>query len=70
MENRLSKGLLNPLLADHGVLLSALLDLVQGVVYFKDLQGRFVLINRAMAKALKVGSPGGLSANRILIFSP
>jgi methyl-accepting chemotaxis protein len=48
----------DPLLADHGVLLSALLDVVQGVVYFKDLQGRFVLINRAMARVLKVGSPG------------
>jgi len=48
----------DPMLADHGVLLSALLDLVQGVVYFKDLQGRFVLINRGMAKVLKVGSPG------------
>jgi methyl-accepting chemotaxis protein len=46
----------DPMLADHGVLLSALLDLVQGMVYFKDLQGRFVLINRAMAKVLKVGS--------------
>jgi PAS domain S-box-containing protein len=47
----------DPGLADHGVLLSALLELVQGVVYFKDLQGRFVLINRNMAKVLKVGSP-------------
>jgi PAS domain S-box-containing protein len=47
----------DPMLADHGVLLSALLDLLQGFVYFKDLQGRFVLINRTMAKLLKVGSP-------------
>src|ERR1700730_5783178 len=47
----------DPMLADDGVLLSALLDLVPGVVYFKDLQGGFVLINRAMAKVLKVGSP-------------
>jgi len=47
----------DPMLADHGVLLSALLELLQGVVHFKDLQGRFVLINRAMAEVLKVGSP-------------
>jgi methyl-accepting chemotaxis protein len=47
----------DPILADHGVLLAALLDLPQGAVYFKDLQGRFVLINRTMAKVLKVGSP-------------
>ena len=43
-----------PMLADHGVLLSALLDLPLGAVYFKDLQGRFILINRTMAKVLKV----------------
>jgi PAS domain S-box-containing protein len=49
----------DPVLADHGVLLSALLDLLKGSVYFKDLQGRFVLINRTMAKVLKVGSPAG-----------
>jgi PAS domain S-box-containing protein len=45
------------MLADHGVLLSALLDLLRGAVYFKDLQSRFVLINRTHAKGLKLGSP-------------
>ena len=43
------------MLADNGFLLSALLDQLQGAVYFKDLQGRFVLINRILAKALNVG---------------
>jgi PAS domain S-box-containing protein len=47
----------DPMLADNGFLLSALLDQLQGAVYFKDLQGRFVLINRILAKALNVGSP-------------
>ena len=47
----------DPMLDDHGSLLSALLDQMQGAVYFKDLQGRFVLINRTLAKALKLGSP-------------
>jgi methyl-accepting chemotaxis protein len=47
----------DPMLADDGFLLTALLDQMQGAVYFKDLQGRFVLINRTLAKALKVGSP-------------
>jgi PAS domain S-box-containing protein len=47
----------DPMLADHGVLLSALLDLLRGAVYFKDLQSRFVLINRTQAKGLKLGAP-------------
>jgi PAS domain-containing protein len=47
----------DPMLADYGFLLSAFLDQMQGAAYFKDLQGRFVLINRTLAKALKVGSP-------------
>ena len=47
----------DPMLADHGLLLSALLDLLQGAVYFKDLQSRFVLINRTQAKGLKLGEP-------------
>jgi PAS domain S-box-containing protein len=47
----------DPMLADHGLLLSALLDLLQGAVYFKDLQSRFVLINRSHAKGLKLGAP-------------
>jgi PAS domain S-box-containing protein len=47
----------DPMLADHGVLLSNLVDLVPGAVYFKDLQSRFVLINRTQAKGLKLGSP-------------
>jgi PAS domain S-box-containing protein len=47
----------DPILADHGFLLSALLDQMQGAVFFKDLQSRFVLINRTLAKALKAGTP-------------
>lgn len=47
----------DPMLADYGFLLSALLDQMQGAVYFKDLQCRFILINRTLAKALKVNSP-------------
>jgi PAS domain S-box-containing protein len=47
----------DPMLADYGFLLSALMKLVQGAVYFKDLQSRFVLANRALANALNVGAP-------------
>jgi methyl-accepting chemotaxis protein len=43
--------------ADYGFLLTALLDQMQGAVYFKDLQCRFILINRTLANALKVGTP-------------
>jgi len=43
---------------------------MQGAAYFKDLQGRFVLINRTLAKALKVGRPRMPLANRTSIFSP
>ena len=39
----------DPMLADYGFLLSAFLDQMQGAAYFKDLQGRFVLINRTLA---------------------
>jgi len=45
------------MLSDCGFLLSALLDQFQGAVYFKDLQGRFVLINRILAKSLKIRTP-------------
>lgn len=45
------------ILADHAFLLSALLDQVHAAVYFKDLQSRFVLINRSQAEAMKIGSP-------------
>jgi PAS domain S-box-containing protein len=47
----------DPMLADYGFLLSALMELVQGAVYFKDQQSRFVLVNQALAKALKVAAP-------------
>src|ERR1039458_10088495 len=47
----------DPVRADDSVYLSALLDLLQGAVYFKDLQSRFILINRTQAKGLKLGSP-------------
>jgi PAS domain S-box len=47
----------DPILADHSFLLFALLDQFRGGVYFKDLQGRFVLVNEILAKALKVTSP-------------
>ena len=47
----------DPLLSDYSFLLSALFDLLPGAVYFKDQQGRFVVINRILAKALKVASP-------------
>jgi methyl-accepting chemotaxis protein len=47
----------DPTLADYGLLLTALMDLLQGQVYFKDLQSRFILINGTQAKALKLGSP-------------
>jgi methyl-accepting chemotaxis protein len=33
------------------------MDLLQGQVYFKDLQSRFILINRTQSKSLKLGSP-------------
>lgn len=44
-------------LADKGFLLSALLDRIEGSVYFKDAQSRFVLINRKLAGALGVKTP-------------
>src|ERR1039457_5030909 len=44
----------DPKLADQGFLLSALLEHVQSGIYFKDLQSRFVLINRAQARTLKL----------------
>ena len=47
----------DPKLADQGFLLSALLEHVQSGIYFKDLQSRFVLINRAQARTLKLQSP-------------
>jgi len=46
-----------PLLEDYNFLLSALLDQMEGGVYFKDRQGRFVLINQTQARALKLASP-------------
>ena len=46
-----------PLLDDPNFFLSALLDQMQGGVYFKDRQGRFILINQTQAKALKLASP-------------
>ncbi len=42
---------------DDGLLLAALMGLLQGQVYFKDLQSRFIQINGTQAKALKLGSP-------------
>jgi PAS domain S-box-containing protein len=47
----------DPMLADHGILLSALLELVKGRVYFKDSQSKFILVNRAKAEQLKVAGP-------------
>ncbi|MGD0097526.1 MAG: methyl-accepting chemotaxis protein [Terracidiphilus sp.] len=47
----------DPTLADHGTLLTNLLDLLQGNVYFKDLQSKFILINQTKAKTLKLDSP-------------
>lgn len=47
----------DPRLADQGFLLSSLLEHFQSGVYFKDLQSRFVLINHAQAKTLKLQSP-------------
>ncbi len=47
----------DPRLADQGFLLSALLEHVQSGIYFKDLQSRFVLINRAQARTLRLQSP-------------
>ncbi len=48
----------DPMLANYGFLLSALMELVEGAVYFKDLESRFVLVNQNLANALKVGTPG------------
>jgi methyl-accepting chemotaxis protein len=45
------------MLADPGVLLSALLDLVKGRIYFKDTQSQFILVNQAKAKQLKLAAP-------------
>ena len=47
----------DPKLADQGFLLSNLLELVRSGIYFKDLQSRFVLINHAQARALKLETP-------------
>lgn len=46
----------DPLLADQGYLLSALLKCLGNGIYFKDLQSRFVLINCALAQRLKLAS--------------
>jgi len=46
----------DPSLADEGFLLSALLDHVQNGIYFKDLESRFILINKAQARTLGLGS--------------
>ena len=47
----------DPRLADHGFLLSALLDHIPSSIYFKDLRSRFILINRAQARTLNLGAP-------------
>src|ERR1035438_2876610 len=47
----------DPKLADQGFLLSAILEHVQSGIYFKDLQSRFVLINRAQARTLELEAP-------------
>ncbi|MGA2571333.1 MAG: PAS domain S-box protein [Terracidiphilus sp.] len=46
----------DPVLRDHGFLLSTLLDNSQAKIYFKDHLSRFVLVNRAMADILKLES--------------
>jgi PAS domain S-box-containing protein len=43
--------------ADYGLFLSALMDLLQGQVYFKDLQSRFLLINQTQSRAMRLSSP-------------
>ncbi|MFP5230040.1 MAG: PAS domain S-box protein [Acidobacteriota bacterium] len=48
----------DPLLADHGYLLSTLLDRVPSGIYFKDLASRFVLINRQQARTLGLQCSG------------
>jgi PAS domain S-box-containing protein len=47
----------DPRLADHEFLLSALLDHIPSGIYFKDLQSRFILINRAQARTLNLKTP-------------
>ena len=42
----------DPVFRDHAFLLSALLEYSHSKVYFKDLESRFVLVNRAQARAL------------------
>jgi PAS domain S-box-containing protein len=46
----------DPLLADQGFLLSALLKYLRNGIYFKDLQSRFVLINCAQARRLRLAT--------------
>lgn len=46
----------DPKLSDQGFLLAALMEYVQSGVYFKDLQSRFVLVNDAQARALRLSS--------------
>jgi PAS domain S-box-containing protein len=43
--------------ADEGFLLSSLLDHVRNGIYFKDLDSRFVLVNKAQARTLGLASP-------------
>jgi len=50
-------AVLDSALPDDGILLSALFDLLEGAVYFKDLQSKFILINRNQSNSLKLGSP-------------
>ena len=40
--------------ADHELVLSALLDLLPGTIYFKDSQSRFIFVNAAKAEQLKL----------------
>lgn len=47
----------DPRLADHGFLLSALLDHIPSGIYFKDRRSRFILINRAEARTLNLEAP-------------
>src|SRR6202021_2714849 len=53
----ITSGTEDPELKDDGYLLSALLENTTDSIYFKDVNSRFVRINRALARSLNLADP-------------
>jgi PAS domain S-box-containing protein len=57
IDRPITSGTEDPELKDDGYLLSALLENTTDSIYFKDVNSRFVRINRAMARSLHLADP-------------